>query len=278
MPVNTPAPTPVTTPVTTPGTEIKNTSLCIWFFHDQRPGHLKQLQGLASRLQAHARVDIIWLDIAKYRLSIRHLFKPTKALNKLPKPNIVIGAGHQTHFSVLLAAYHFKAFSTLIMKPSLPLGWFDAIICPEHDQVAASANILRTFGPLNSVTPPISSEQIKERTDHLILIGGPSKHYQFESEALLVQIQQLCQENSENQWILSNSPRTPADFLTQVKALNLPNLAIHDYAQSSLTPLDSLLIQSKIVWLTPDSMSMIFEALTAGARVGLFDGTPQAGS
>ena len=263
--------------ITPPRTEIIETALRIWFFHDHRPGHLKQLQGLAMRLQAHAHIEAIWLDIAEYRLGFRHMLSLPEALKTLPKPDMIVGAGHQTHISVLLAAYHLKAFSALIMKPSLPLRWFDAIICPEHDQVPASANILSTVGPLNSVTPPSQIEQQRARNEHLILIGGPSKHFRFNDATLLTQIQQLCQETPEVHWTLSNSPRTPKDFLPQIALLKLPNLSIHDYTQDLPAPLDHLLTQSRFAWLTADSMSMIFEALTAGTRAGLFEHTAQAG-
>jgi len=229
------------------------------------------------RLQTHAHIEAIWLDIAEYRLGFRHMLSIPEALKTLPKPDMIVGAGHQTHVSVLLAAHHFKAFSALIMKPSLPLSWFDAIICPEHDQVTASANILSTVGPLNSATPPSQTEHLRARNEHLILIGGPSKHFRFDEVALLTQIQQLCQETPEIHWTLSNSPRTPKHFLPQLRSLKLLNLTIHDYTQDLPAPLEHLLIRSRFVWLTADSMSMIFEALTAGARAGLFESTARTG-
>jgi glycosyltransferase involved in cell wall biosynthesis/mitochondrial fission protein ELM1 len=247
------------------------TYLCVWFFHDRRPGHLKQLQGLAARLDALAGINAVWLDIHEQRTGLRHFLTTPSFMRTLPKPDMIIGAGHQTHISVLVAACHFKAFRVLVMKPSLPLRWFDAVICPEHDNAPAAAHIFNTFGPLNLVTPPEQPKPAMMRTEHLILIGGPSKHYHFDAGSLLTQIQQLCHETPSIVWRLSNSPRTPEGFTTALTALQLPNLRLHDYRQGLPDPLDILLTRTHIAWVTPDSMAMIFEALTAGARVGLFN-------
>lgn len=245
-------------------------ALCIWFIHDHRLGHQKQLQGLASRLEAHARIQSCWLNVEDYGLRLKHLFMAPEHLHAFPRPDLIIGAGHKTHLSVLLAARYYKAFSVLIMKPSLPLSWFDAIICPEHDRAPAAENILSTFGPLSTVIPPDESNSQLTRTNNLILLGGPSRHFCFDTRNLIDQIEQLCRENPQTPWLLSNSPRTPPDALKQLRSLKLPNLKIHEYQDDSLGSLNELLCTSNQVWLTPDSMSMIFEAITAGAKVGVF--------
>ena len=252
-------------------------AICVWVFHDHRLGHVKQLRGLVARLEAQARIHSCWLDIQDQALGLKHLFLAPDHLKSLPHPNIILGAGHKTHWSVLLAARHYQAFSTLVMKPSLPLSWFDAIICPEHDQVSPAENILNTFGPLNCVIPPEDSQDITPRSKHLILVGGPSRHFRFDTHSLLNQIQQLCQESPQRHWILSSSPRTPTEMLAKLSELNLANLEIHEYRDQSLEPLDTLLNSADSVWLTPDSMAMIFEALTAGASVGVFEDAHRPG-
>lgn len=250
--------------------------LCVWIFHDHRPGHLSQLKGLVDRLEAHALINAHWLDVATYGIKFSQILYRSQALNDLalkdlPPPDIILGAGHRTHTSVLLAGFVFKAFTVLLMKPSLPLSWFDAVICPWHDQIKDRPHVLATFGPINKITPPQANSLSKERHRHLILIGGPSKHFRFESTLVIQQVVQLCNENPAIQWTLSNSPRTPDDFFDLLSAQKPANLQLHDFQDAALPKLETLLCEAAMVWLSPDSMSMIYEALTAGAKVGLFD-------
>ncbi|NIP97883.1 MAG: hypothetical protein GWO24_32430, partial [Akkermansiaceae bacterium] len=68
------------------------------------------------------------------------------------------------------------------------------------------------------------------------------------------------------QWNLTNSRRTPAGFLDQLAALPLQ---IHPCDETGPDWLPQQLLTAREVWVTEDSMSMIYEALTARARVGL---------
>jgi len=276
-------------------------TLSIWYIHDGRPGHLSQLQGLADRLSAHHKVHETWIAASEFKFSLSSLLLKRKAINlsslksstsksfttesfttksrpgtpatlvNQTKPDIIIGAGHKTHKAVLLAAKHFKAFSTLVMKPSLPLSWFNAIICPKHDGLSDSKRILNTNGAINKITPPSSKDiTANKRHKHLILIGGPSKHFIFDEQKILREIKGLCQYDKSQTWHLSNSPRTPESFNQKLKALDISNLVIHQYHAHTFGQLDETLKQSSFTWVTADSMSMIYESLTSGSQTAIF--------
>jgi mitochondrial fission protein ELM1 len=110
----------------------------------------------------------------------------------------------------------------------------------------------------------------------MILIGGPSPHYAWDPDSLLRQIERVC--DGGRQWQLSGSRRTPQTFLRALRDRQLPGLELHDAA--SLPPgwLAERLPQMQACWVTPDSASMVYEALTAGCAVGLFDLAAQPGS
>jgi mitochondrial fission protein ELM1 len=243
----------------------------IWIIHDDRPGHLTQLEGLAARLTAHRHVTINWLSPTQINFNIRRLLKPKLDTNS---PNIIIGAGHKTHRAVLLSARYYQAFSVILMKPSVPLSWFDAIICPKHDGLAASKRILNTLGALNKVTPPptkeINGEATIIRNKHLMLLGGLSKHFEWNEDRLITEIRQICDHDLDRHWLLSDSPRTPSSTLTKLKSLKLKNLSLHHFQDESFGSLEGNLKQSKLTWMSPDSMSMLYESLTAGSKVALF--------
>ena len=50
-----------------------------------------------------------------------------------------------------------------------------------------------------------------------------------------------------------------------------PNLSVVPHTATSPDWLPEQLARSGTVWVTPDSASMVFEALSAGADVGVFD-------
>jgi len=182
----------------------------------------------------------------------------------LPSPDLILGAGHRTHLSLLLAKAARGGRTIVLMKPSLPTSWFDLCLIPDHDHPANHENIIVTRGALNTIIPAINQDAARG----LILIGGPSRHYQWNVNALLDQLQCILKDSSE-QWTLSDSPRTPEQTCAQLKALKHPNL--HYYSCKS-TPTNWLSEQLKVsakVWVTQDSVSMIYEALTSGAAVGL---------
>jgi len=246
--------------------------LSIWFIHDDRPGHLNQLHGLSERLSAHHKIITTWLDANLNQVSWLEAFlkKTNKTEGRTP-PDIIIGAGHKTHKVLLFNARAHHAFSVVLMKPSLPLSFFDAIICPKHDKLKESNRVLNTCGALNKVTP---ASHLTQKTKHLMLIGGPSKHFEWQAQPLVAQIQAICRKHTDKEWLLSNSPRTPSSFMTQLMKLNIPNLCIYHYQDNNLEDLDSLLQQCAAVWITPDSVSMVYESLTARAPSFLFNMSP----
>tara|TARA_R110002167_G_scaffold100989_15_gene263450 strand:+ start:1131 stop:2117 length:987 start_codon:yes stop_codon:yes gene_type:complete len=249
--------------------------LHIWIFHDARPGHLSQLEGLASRLSRHIDCEIDWIDVNQHKLSLKNAFYLPQHFKTKVKPNLVIGAGHSTHLSVLIAGFLFKAFTSIIMKPSLPVSLFDSVICPKHDQLNDSKKVLTTFGPINRIDKSQLDNSDQNITVNLILIGGLSKHYHFDDSHIIEQIKTICTENPNKQWLLSNSPRTPQTMNKLLNKLELPNISIHDYKQDTMSSIQEVLLKTKFTWVTPDSMSMIFEALTAGSQVGLIDCKPK---
>lgn len=246
-------------------------TLCIWIFHDGRPGHLSQLEGLANRILFHQESNIHWFDINVHKLRFPQFFFLSKFwLNQSP-PDLIIGAGHRTHLSVLIAGFKLKAFTTLIMKPSLPHHFFDAVICPKHDQLKDSKKLLSTTGTINKIIPPSIYTDYPSRHKHIMLIGGPSKHFVFDETSLIRDIKTICQQEPDKIWDLSNSPRTPATFMVNLQKLCLTNLRLHRYSDNSFADLNSLLQQSYFTWVTPDSMSMLYESLSSGSRTAVFD-------
>lgn len=241
--------------------------LTIWRFTDGKRGHENQTLGLVEALCRLTPCEVKTLTITKGWSSLFDwLFKRFPAGYTLPKPDLIIGAGHATHWPMLAARRAHGGKIAVLMKPSLPLAWFDQVIAPEHDDLTETPNRLQTKGPINRIRPGHHDE----RTG-LMLIGGPSSEYGWNETALLKQIHLIALHQPEITWHLTTSRRTPAGFMANVEKLGLPNLHAADHNKISQNWLPEHLAQSAQVWVTPDSASMVYEALTSGAAVGCLE-------
>ena len=239
--------------------------LIIWVVSDGKPGHINQSLGLAEALGRAAPTETRVIPaLPTWRAWLALLLKwvPGKLL---PKPDLIIGAGHATHVTLLAARHACGGRAIVLMKPSLPRRGFDLCILPPHDGVAADAHTLVTEGALNRIRPAAT----RDARHGLLLIGGASKHFDWDSDAIEVQIKSILARTPDTHWTLTTSRRTPANFLAQLPSS--PTLTIVPHTATSPDWLPAQLARSGTVWVTPDSASMVFEALTAGATVGVFD-------
>ena len=191
----------------------------------------------------------------------------------LAAPDILLGAGHATHFALLAArralggkfSGKFGGKTVVLMKPSLPLSWFDLCVIPEHDNPPQRRNVIRVQGVLNDV----QASQTASPENGLMLIGGISSHYGWDDSAVGAAVMKIAQSTPQVSWQLTTSRRTPATFLTALPQPLPDNLKLMPYTTTGPGWLEQALAESGQVWVTEDSVSMLYEALTAGAGVGL---------
>lgn len=243
----------------------------IWRFSDGKPGHEAQTQGLINALAQRRQLQVHELSVHDYRRGLLDLvqkrFAPGTAL---PAPALLIGAGHATHWPLLAARRARGGRIIVLMKPSLPRSWFDLCIIPQHDSVPAGDKVFITQGPLNTLsTKTRTAGNTADASQGLFLIGGPSSHYAWSEPDMLQQIQQVVRATPSVNWLLTTSRRTPATFLAALQANPARNLELIPHSATAPGWVARQLAQVAQVWVSEDSMSMIFEALTAGAGVGL---------
>ncbi len=239
----------------------------IWRFSDGKPGHDQQSAGLVDALRERRAITECRVDITGPGRSAWWWFARRYPPGEgLPPPDLLLGAGHASHFHLLAARRRFGGRCVVLMKPSLPRAWFDLCIVPEHDGVGPMRNQLITRGVLNTMRSG------GEHSDEvgLAVIGGSSRHYYWDDDALLQQLEQLIRIRPKRHWWLTSSRRTPAALLGRL-ADELPGV---DFVPFSQTPSDWLaerMAEAGEVWVSEDSVSMIYEALSSGARVGLLE-------
>lgn len=232
----------------------------ILIINDGKPGHRNQSLGLAEALARKTPVEISEREpmgrFEALRLSLGGMLPQLD-----DRPDLLIGAGHATHLTLLALRRLYRVPAIVLMKPSIPMGFFDLCLVPEHDQPPKRPNIIATHGALNRMQP---GDKVPD--SGVILIGGPSRHYRWDEAGVLNQVQALL-ESEPRDWLISSSRRTPAGTERALSAL-CGNRFV-PAAETGPDWLPQQLARAEVCWVTEDSASMVYEALTAGCRVGV---------
>lgn len=240
--------------------------LSIWLLSDGKPGHEAQLRGLAQALARRQSLALTWVDVASLSVSWTDLLRGRyPGMTASQTPRLAVAAGHGSHRLLLTLGRAGGCMTCVLMRPSLPLCCFDAAIVPRHDRPRRSARVLVTDGALNPVTPASHPDSSRG----LILLGGPSRHFRFPLRDVCRQVAALCTRFPEIHWTASTSRRSPAHTVTSLQALGLANLATVEHTETSTGWVADRLSRCGQVWITEDSVSMVYEALSAGVATGL---------
>jgi mitochondrial fission protein ELM1 len=241
--------------------------LILWRLHDGKPGHEKQTLGLAyalARLAPCRRIDLP--APARGASLLAWLAGHLPAGEGQPAPDLILAAGHATHLAALAARRARGGRVVVLMRPSLPLAWFDLCLVPEHDAPPPRANVIATRGVLNAVVPSGRNDPAAG----LVLVGGVSPHYRWDDEAVIEQVRAVLDANPGLRWRLTDSRRTPVGFLDRLAATTTgTGLEILPHAATPPGWLEQALAETGQAWVTEDSVSMVYEALTAGCAIGL---------
>ena len=232
----------------------------IWIISDGKPGHVNQSIGLVEAL----------LEL-KPNLTFKTILvnSVTTTLFSKERPKLIISAGRATHLWNWILSIRFGAKNIVLMRPSLPYRFFNLSLVPDHDSPPISVRIVSTKGAINRMKP--SNKQPGSR---LVLLGGPSKHVVWDDQWILQQIDRL--REAADSLSVATSRRTPEELLQTLrskKGINLiePDSVEKDWLPNTLATTDQVIVSS-------DSVSMVYEALTAGCTVSLIrlESTPNS--
>lgn len=245
---------------------------------DGRPGHEKQTRGILYALQQKCPVEIIELKVGRLALLAEvmqtgRLFLPgsidSAADWPIGKIDLVLGTGSRTHLPMLCyKKKHAVPVLTCMAPPRYLRHRFDLCFIPEHDGVAAGNNVMLTVGAPNC--------SINKNVHHagcgLIVLGGvDDKSHHWPSRQMVAMIEKIVSIDRDTSWTIASSPRTPPDTVALIPEL-LPrydNIAFFDYKDTPPGWIEEQYDRSSVVWVSADSISMVYEALSAGCRVGI---------
>jgi mitochondrial fission protein ELM1 len=240
--------------------------LQIWILSDGKPGHENQSFGLAEAIGRRRAANLSKLKLAGDGGAFARLRRAWRESEGLPAPDLLIGAGHATHLALLGLSRRTDAPCVVMMKPSLPPALFDLCLVPAHDLRGGEVpdHVVPTLGAPNRVPPPGG----QARHGGLILLGGPSSSHGWDADAVRAAIQAIVAAGKDRPWRVTDSRRTPDGTLESL-ASACPALAVYPHGGTGRDWLPQRLAEAAEVWVTEDSVSMIYEALSSGARVGL---------
>jgi mitochondrial fission protein ELM1 len=245
---------------------------------DGRPGHEKQTMGIIHALQQICLVEIVPIKVGHFSLlgeilQTCRLFLPGSTGSdpdrRVDRADLLIGTGSRTHLPMLLykKKYAIPAV-TCMMPPRYLQHRFDLCFVPEHDGMPEQGNIMLTIGAPN--------RSINKRTHQvgcgLILLGGVDpKSHRWDSRQIVAMVEKIVSTDTGKHWTISSSPRTPQDTVVLLNELlqKYDNIQFFDYRETPAGWIEKQYDLNSAVWVTADSISMIYEAISAGCRVGL---------
>lgn len=252
---------------------------------DGKTGHLRQSESAAKLIIQQLSARGIKTDLSIREVKSR---EDRQGLMKL-RPDIIISAGNPVSGLNYRLARQNQAKSIVLMRPGiLGLKKFNLAIIPEHDNPPARKNVVVTSGALNL----IDADYLKEKTERLkesgfikgnlpslclgALVGGDSKGFSISGaiiSGVISQIKRAAEELNAD-ILLTTSRRTSAEVeqvikrelggYSRCKLLVIANENNHPDVVGGILGLSSIIITS------PESISMISEAASAGKYVVVF--------
>ena len=250
-------------------------------------GMISQVEGLAKALDLnfiHEKIELnnFWKSIPPKLTPISE--SVYKKINH-DDFDVIISCGRKS----VIPSIHLKntankkVFNIHIQDPKVNLNHFDFIVAPEHDGIEGQ-NVISTKGAIHYLT----ESEINENKDYLnsfikkderkiwaLIMGGPTKHYEYSSENIKGIFENLSNLNKENnfQLVVIPSMRTPKNIIQYAKEYFNENHTVIENVDKKAY-LSALAISEKIV-VTCDSSSMISEAALTGKPIYVANISPK---
>lgn len=252
--------------------------LQITSFLDGRPGHEKQTKGILLALADFTEILVKEVRIQTPSLATvlknwvaytGSFFSPQASAGPQPVTDFLIGTGTHTHIPMII---HKKKYGTRVVTCMTPdrflAGRIDLCFIPRHDEPRTADNIFVTVGPPNTAR----NRRVHSNRKGLILVGGiDTKSHFWDSQLTLKQIADIIDRAGKMDWTISSSPRTPDDMIRLLVSFadKTSNTVFLDSKETSPGWIENAYAENMTVWVTADSVSMVYESLTAGCQVGI---------
>jgi mitochondrial fission protein ELM1 len=238
---------------------------------DGKPGHVNQSIAFAELSGSDfSVVEVTFRN--RFCKALSYLFDRiglyTTSLFKLTGDlqgcSTIVSAGSETYYANRTLAKRLGVRSVSVMLPSgYRYSGFDLIIGQEHDQPPVRKNI-KTI-PINLCKVRLQSVFQTEAGSQYVglVVGGPNKVFQINTELLHRQVQQIASLFPEHKLFVATSRRTPADVEKILSSFDFSQTWF--FSEDPTNPIPDFLAHCDYVFITADSTSMISEAVSFGA-------------
>ena len=250
-------------------------------------GMISQVEGLAKALDLdfiHEKIELnnFWkLFPPKLTPVSSNVYKKVESSDF----DVIISCGRKS----VIPSIHLKKNSNRkvinihIQNPKVNFNNFDFIVAPEHDGLIGK-NVINTKGAIHYLT----ESEIDENKDYLnsyikkderkiwaLIMGGPTKYYEYARENIKAIFEKLNNLNKQNnfQLVVIPSMRTPKNIIQYAKDYFVENHTVIETIDKKAY-LSALAISEKIV-VTCDSSSMISEAALTGKPIYVANISPK---
>ena len=256
----------------------------ILWIKDGKLGHEKQVQALLEELSRTIDIKIYeenyhisslkrFFDI--FHHSTSYVFKKYDSCKILKSYNqndvhLVVGAGSNIHIRILLLKkalkdiYNKDIIAISVLTPSFFKNEFDFICAPKHDEIKLSnyKNIVFFEGSIAKVSTQEPDDDIG-----LIGLGGTNKHFVFNEDDLIKQIEYILSLYPNKDWYLFSSRRTTELMISKI------NILSNSYSNLITThqSFDEIIRRASIKFITQDSMNMVYESLSTKGQTFVFN-------
>lgn len=238
----------------------------VLWIKDNNAGHEKQTKNLLDELSKTRETNIQNIYIKGFHPFFTYVDPVKKNFFDL-----IIGAGHKTYSYILdIKKSQKKSCKTVaILTPTFKKDKFDLICAPSHDQNKyknSDNNVIFFQGSLAKVS-------LNEPDNNIVVvaIGGKNKHYHFDEDSILNQIEYFLSLYPHKKYYLFNSRRTPTSMNNKIaKLTETKEVFFCDYKNNDIS-FESILHKSSAKLITRDSVNMIFESLSCKGNTYLVD-------
>jgi len=243
---------------------MKKNKIVIWLIKDIKKGHEKQSIALIEAIKELTKTDVCSMKFKPIWYLVANMILNTIGrTNNFKKPDLIIGAGHATHLSIIFFKKKYGGKSIVLMKPSLPYSWFDLCFIPRHDMIKNNKTVEITNGAITKAC----NESNHNSNEGVIFVGGRSKHFNWKNIDVISQINDILISNQKLNIKISTSRRTPEDFVAQLKNKIKRKVKIYSHTNLDEGWFEQESKNSKYSWVTEDSISMIYELIGYGTQV-----------
>jgi mitochondrial fission protein ELM1 len=250
---------------------------------DGKAGDLAQLRGIADALNKITPCEPVFHTIAPR--PIYALLMPygppdpcDAACYSPPWPDIAIGSGRRAvAYLRALKKHHPQSFIAFLKDPRYARDDFDFIWLPTHDR-ADGKTIFRTATSPHGLSETALAQARQSATTRfptcnkpraLVLLGGPTKGYDYPSALAQSLAQMLKTSASSYELMIVPSRRTPEAFLKDLTNA-LGHSASYVWDRNSDNPYRDLMASADVIIAPGDSHNMVSEALATTASVFVF--------